>query len=261
MESFICCVPFGALAEVTFGFLVVVFVTVDEPDELCCTGVVLFWVTAAACGADADCDVATGCDAEAEGAAGCDADGVPAVGCTTAAEGDTVGCVPADDCPPVAGAVPVPLAPSAIVPLAGVFVLEAAPVLFAVPAFPETVAPSLILPDSAVVTTELSESLDVPLSLYTRCVYWFASSFALFLACSVFPVMVISLDIFFTPLKAFSLTSDILSGSVIAEILPMLANASFAIIVTEFGIVTSATLPLYLYNTLLAAFVVNPDEV
>ena len=117
-----------------FGFLVVVFVTVDEPDELCCTGVVLFWVTAA------DCDVVTGCDAEAEGAVGCDADGVPAVGCTTAAEGDTVGCVPADGCPPAAGVVPVPLAPSAIVPLAGVFVLEAVSVLFAVPAFPETVA-------------------------------------------------------------------------------------------------------------------------
>ena len=162
------------------GAPVIVFFTVDEPDDaLWRTGVVLFCVTAAGCVADADWDADAGCLAVSGWDAGADclvvsgwdagAGCASAAGCTTGADGETTtGCVPAEGCcTPVVAAVLVPPAPSVIVPFDVVSGLAAAPVCFAVPALPalpDMAAPSLMLPVSAVVTTELSESLDVPLS-------------------------------------------------------------------------------------------------
>ncbi|MDE7478444.1 MAG: hypothetical protein K2M91_10925, partial [Lachnospiraceae bacterium] len=70
MESFICCVPFGALAETTFDFCVVFAPCVTDADE----PPVVFWLDAAGCVTFVDCDAVTGCDTTAD----CD---VP--GCTT----------------------------------------------------------------------------------------------------------------------------------------------------------------------------------
>ncbi len=118
----------------------------------------------------------------------------------------------------------------------------------------------MILPVAVlVITTEPSS--DVSVSSYTSLVYWPASFFAIFRAFSVFPVMMMSFEILSTPLNAFSFTSAILSGRMMLEIPPTLANAPLPITVTESGIVTFSTLPLYLYNTLSDEFIVNPDDV
>ena len=61
-------------------------------------------------------------------------------------------------------------APSAIEPDCGVPPVDADGVVpFEEPAFPEIAAPSLMLPDSVVVTT--TELSDEPVSLYTKWVY------------------------------------------------------------------------------------------
>lgn len=127
VESFICCVLFGALAEVAFCLCVVLASCVAdtvEPAVSCWTGAAVFWLAAALW--------------------------LPASGC-----GTVVVWVLA------AAVAPAPLTPSTIVPVVDVLFVAVVAVLFpTVPVLPESVAPSLMLPDAVLLTTTESSSCD-----------------------------------------------------------------------------------------------------